>query len=180
MSLLKITTTPIEYEIKVERAKLQQKQRDYQEIKQAQAELARKQQLKSDPNIVKKAEEGSRNTADYQSLARSRANSVAKATTASRIPNNQLGSMNNTSVNIVLSADKANKIDFISEMDSESIDSSFFVNSAKKMSGMISGVPNEWTVSKKEMEYVPGRFQMDIIQYPKVTIEYIGGTKSAE
>jgi len=37
MSLLKITTTPIEYEIKIERAKLRAKEQDVADIKRAQA-----------------------------------------------------------------------------------------------------------------------------------------------
>lgn len=32
----------------------------------------------------------------------------------------------------------------------------------------------DWQVQKNVMEYVPGKYQMDILQYPKVEIEYLG------
>lgn len=32
----------------------------------------------------------------------------------------------------------------------------------------------DWQVAKNIMEYVPGKFQMDILQYPKIEIEYLG------
>jgi len=32
----------------------------------------------------------------------------------------------------------------------------------------------DWRVQKNIMEYVPGKYQMDILQYPKVEIEYLG------
>ena len=35
--------------------------------------------------------------------------------------------------------------------------------------------PNEWAMSKNELEFVPGRFKMEITQFPEVNIEYTGG-----
>lgn len=32
----------------------------------------------------------------------------------------------------------------------------------------------DWQVQKNVMEYVPGKYQMDILQYPKIEIEYLG------
>lgn len=32
----------------------------------------------------------------------------------------------------------------------------------------------DWQVQKNVMEYVPGKYQMDILQYPKIKIEYLG------
>jgi hypothetical protein len=32
----------------------------------------------------------------------------------------------------------------------------------------------DWQTMKNSMEYVPGKYQMDILQYPKVQIEYLG------
>lgn len=32
----------------------------------------------------------------------------------------------------------------------------------------------DWQVQKNIMEYVPGKYQMDILQYPKIEIEYLG------
>lgn len=33
----------------------------------------------------------------------------------------------------------------------------------------------DWKVQRNVMDYVPGKFEMSILQYPKVTIEYLGG-----
>ena len=32
----------------------------------------------------------------------------------------------------------------------------------------------DWQTMKNTMEYVPGKYQMDILQYPKITVEYLG------
>jgi hypothetical protein len=57
-------------------------------------------------------------------------------------------------------------------------DSSDFVTKFDLSSLMQSSVNadwnTEWNSSRREMEFVPGRFQMEITQYPKVTIEYLG------
>lgn len=36
-------------------------------------------------------------------------------------------------------------------------------------------VHSEWQAAKFTMEYVPSKYKMNIIQYPKVNIEYVGG-----
>lgn len=40
---------------------------------------------------------------------------------------------------------------------------------------MPANVNLSWDIAKNTMEYVPGKFSMEILQYPKVQIEYIGG-----
>ena len=35
-------------------------------------------------------------------------------------------------------------------------------------------IRNEWEDAKLDMEYVPSKFQISVLQYPKVTIEYLG------
>lgn len=32
----------------------------------------------------------------------------------------------------------------------------------------------DWQIMKNLMDYVPGKFQMEILEYPKVSIEYLG------
>ena len=32
----------------------------------------------------------------------------------------------------------------------------------------------EYASAEEVMEYVPGKYQMDILQYPKITVEYLG------
>lgn len=36
-------------------------------------------------------------------------------------------------------------------------------------------VQTEWQSAKFTMEYVPSKYKLDIVQYPKVNIEYVGG-----
>ena len=174
MSLLKITTTPIEYEIKIERAKLQSKEQDFAEIKRQQAEIARKERLaeyRSDPATVKQAEQGARSTADYQNVARQRtAGKVKNTPTAGLSEKSSVGSLTSAVSESISGA--TGRIDFVSQDSMASFDASQFVNQAD-VSGIIKN-DEQWTISKRELEYVPGRFQMDIIQYPKVTIEYLG------
>lgn len=35
-------------------------------------------------------------------------------------------------------------------------------------------VRTDWQIMRNTMDYVPGKFEMNILQYPKVTIEYLG------
>lgn len=36
-------------------------------------------------------------------------------------------------------------------------------------------VQTEWQSAKFSMEYVPAKYKLDIVKYPKVSIEYVGG-----
>ena len=181
MSLLKITTTPIEYEIKIERAKLQAKEKDVAEIKREQAAQIRRQQMaqqtaqyKTDPSIVREAQRAAQSNASYNDLARSRVmSSGVRSTTSAEITkasgqaitsDDQLAA-NQVSFGKVLSS----VLSFSSDRNGEDFVSKFDVSKYVDNS-----TPNAWNASKREMEFVPGRFQMEITQYPKVTIEYLG------
>ena len=180
MSLLKITTTPIEYEIKIERAKLRAKEQDVAEIKRAQAAQIRKQQsaeYKTDPSIVKEAEMAARSSTHYQSLARARLNSTGvRSTTSAEITkfsgqsitsDDQLQANTNSFDNVftsVLHFADYDSTDFVTKFDLSSL-----INTQAR-----SEWDQTWNTSRREMEFVPGRFQMEITQYPKVTIEYLG------
>ena len=180
MSLLKITTTPIEYEIKIERAKLRAKEQDVAEIKKAQAAQIRKQQsaeYKTDPSIVKEAQKGAQSSENYKSLARARVNSTGvRSTTSAEITkfsgqsitsDDQLQANSNGFDNVFTSVLRF--ADYDSSDFVEKFDMSSFINNPENNSWNSS-----WNSSKREMEFVPGRFQMEITQYPKVTIEYLG------
>lgn len=187
MSLLKITTTPIEYEIKIERARLREKEQDFQEIKREQAAQIRKQQMaeyKVDPSVVKKAEKGEQNTAEYQNVARMRSAAVPKSTNAAQL--SQISGQNPASdiaaSDISLASDYSyplGRIDFSSDESFSPVNFADYVSSVD-IKGLIADGNNEWTVSKKEMEFVPGRFHMEITQFPKVTIEYLGNKENVK
>lgn len=34
---------------------------------------------------------------------------------------------------------------------------------------------NEWNIEKSKMEFVPGKYHMEITQFPEVKVEYVGG-----
>ena len=184
MSLLKITTTPIEYEIKTERARLRVKEKDYDEIKLQQAEIARKQRLaqqyNSNPDTVKQVEQSVKNTTDYQSVARQRTAGRVKSTSAAAFSEGSSVRSLTSEITEGLSASTEN-IDFVSSFSFENgnrFDDAQYAQDAQyvekvNVSGKLKS-ENQWTVSKKKLEYVPGRFHMEIIQYPRVDIEYLG------
>ena len=185
MSLLKITTTPIEYEIKIERAKLRAKEQDVAEIKRAQAAQIRKQQsadYKTDPSIVKEAQKAAQSSESYKSLARARVNSSGvRSTTSAEIT--KFSGQNITSDDQLLANSQSFDNVFTQVLHFADYDSSDFVEEFDLSSIIGNSVNNpinsEWSSSKKEMEFVPGRFQMEITQYPKVTIEYLGNQEGA-
>ena len=180
MSLLKITTTPIEYEIKIEHAKLQAKEQDFTEIKCQQAEAARrKTQLavhKTDSDNARQVEQGTKSTDAYMNVARQRTAGKVKSTAAAAFSDKL--SVDSSIAEIEKNFSGYNEsFDFISASAGNSsmfdaFDSSQFVSSVK-IEGMLKN-ENQWTISKNKLEFVPGRFHMEIIQYPKVTIEYLG------
>ena len=181
MSLLKITTTPIEYEIKIERARLQQKERDVAEIKREQAAQIRHQQTadyRSDPQIVKEAKRAAQSSENYQSLARTRVLSGGvRSTTSAEIT--KLSGQSINSDNQLEANRFSGDIDFTSTLSFAEYENSENFVEKYDMSSMIDmSKSSAWNVSKKEMEYVPGRFQMEITQYPKVTIEYLGNQEN--
>lgn len=183
MSLLKITTTPIEYEIKIERAKLQQKERDVAEIKREQAAQLRRQQTadyKADPHIVNEAQKAAQSSENYQSLARTRVVSGGvRSTTSAEITKRSGQSINSDNQIEANRMSSSMDIDFTSTLSFGEYENSENYVEKFDMSSMIDmSQSSSWNVSKKEMEYVPGRFQMEITQYPKVTIEYLGNQET--
>ena len=186
MSLLKITTTPIEYEIKIERAKLRAKEQDVAEIKRAQAAQIRKQQTadyKTDPSIVKEAQKGAETSENFRSLARARVNQTGvRSTTSAEIT--KFSGQSITSDDQLLANTHSFDNVFTSVLHFADFDSSDFVTKFD-MSSLINSPDNNdwnssWNSSRREMEFVPGRFQMEITQYPKVTIEYLGNQEGVE
>lgn len=186
MSLLKITTTPIEYEIKIERARLREKEQDFQEIKREQAAQIRKQQLseyRTDPSAVKRTEKSMQETNQYQNVAKQRTAGAVKTTNAAQLSQmsgqNPAASISYEASYISDYSYTYDKIDFASQDGFSSFDNSEYISSVD-ISGKLPKKDSEWTVSKKEMEFVPGRFHMEITQFPKVTIEYLGNQKKEE
>lgn len=187
MGLLKITTIPIEYEIKIERAKLRVKENEVNESAERIRQLTLQKhnadnRLIANPRAVNRAEKAS---SDFQSVARQRSAGIPKATPVSAAIPQAAGSLaeseiaaavknftpiSNSQLQVAM-ADLNYRSDAeYSSFDTASTDS-FYVESYDLKSEM----ENQWTVSKHEMEFVPGRFKMEIKQFPDVKIEYTGG-----
>lgn len=187
MGLLKITTIPIEYEIKIERAKLRVKENEVNESAERIRQLTLQKQssdrrLAANPRAVNRAERAS---SEFQAVARQRSAGIPKATPVNAAMPQAAGSLaeseiaaaiNNftpmsTSQIQVAMADLNYRSDAeYSSFDENSTDD-FYVESYD----LKSELQNQWHLSKQEMEFVPGRFKMEIKQFPEVKIEYTGG-----
>ena len=177
MALLKITTTPIEYEIKIERAKLKVKENQL-DIKERNAVMSQRMNIKTfSSNSAQHSEVNlDSSAAAFQSIAHHRAARQIKATAMNNnvIQNVDPSAVNNneiTSTDINLSEMSAvkseqNLVDVDDEYDGDVITTSFNLDSSR---------PDEWNCTKSEMEFVPGRFKMEITQFPEVNVEYTGG-----
>ena len=183
MSLLKITTTPIEYEIKIERAKLQAKEnnpqdlQDYQDAVRSQARNRARVSRPVAAQNTQKINEGAKSTTDFQNAARMRTAGKAVATTAANLVSNNISTAaENAKQTAGIETTEQKQMDFSSGLTNNVdfvLDDDMFVESFDT-SNLTANSTQEWTVAKNDMEFVPGRFQMDIVQLPKVSIEYMG------
>ncbi len=181
MQLLKITSTPIEYEIKIEKASLQMPVDQPQRVTQttpAQLSVDTTPTTHRIDSSEFRRNVNMRSNIDYASenarIARENADEVVNEYINMGKSLSQI--QNGTKVsdyyrNKVLS--EASNIPTIIEKHAGSPEISWSIGDAKTNFSKPS-VKNEWQVSKNRMEYIPGRFHMDIIQMPKVSVEYVG------
>jgi len=179
MGLIKITTTPIEYEIKIEKAKLKVKEQDYMESDEKVKQLTRQKQMAdnkliANPRAVNQAAKASD---EYQNLARQRSASVMKATAVNNaaVPQAAAAVAEQQNIAAVEYVSQTENISVQNDyeyfnLDNSSADSMYTTSFSLNLSSS-----KEWNVAKNEMEYVPGRFKMEITQFPEVKIEYTGG-----
>lgn len=178
MGLLKITTTPIEYEIKIEKAQLKVKEQEMNKSSARIKQLTQQKQI-SDTRIeasskeLNKAENASEN---FQALARQRMAKV-KSTPVNAVMPQKMNTVN-TGQAVGSAMDSTQQMQYV-QLDSDfefqtmafSSPDSFY----RESFNIASSKPSEWVVSKNELEFVPGRFKMEITQFPEVNIEYTGG-----
>lgn len=180
MALLKITTTPIEYEMKIERAKFVEKKNELGDGEKTYNHKKSAVQPRTSQQ-VKAVAEAERSTADFQNLARKslRGRMVATPVNAS-IPQS-LESLGNVEKMLI-----SPQISTISQAYSDySVTENFETQIVSDYNyedylGAVSFTPQVkdyeiWEMTRKELEFVPGRFHMEITQYPEVSIEYKGG-----
>lgn len=176
MGLLKITTTPIEYEIKIEKAKLKLKEHEMNESSARIRKLTQQKQISdrrvaANPQAINDAQRASEN---FQSVARQRVK--VKSTPVNAVMPQNMNTVNTGQHVAAANASQQIKnvnVDSDYEFQTMAFGSpdSFY----RESFSIASTKPNEWAMSKNELEFVPGRFKMEITQFPEVNIEYTGG-----
>lgn len=181
MQLLKITTTPIEYQIQTNSASLVVSDSTPLTMKTDIAPL--KMQIRTDNIEVRLDTSKARNSLGYRTSSELVQEASQKGLKAAQDATAQYVAIGNQMAQIQTKQDipaifaqrfyqqpttttvflpiqgpeitwKPNKIDIMFEPGK---------------------VNTEWQEAKYNMEYVPSKYQMSILQYPKVTIEYVGG-----
>lgn len=187
MALLKITTKPIEYEIKIERAKLvaagtEGISPENIRVKQSPRRLQRTAEQ------IRTVEQAERNASNFQELARRNAGGQIRATA---INATNLGNVNTFggvpevltgTAATVSNAEESQLYREYSEHEMLSPDAEYIAEYGEYQSNVEietfmrdSSKYEVWNTTKNQLEFIPGRFQMEITQYPEVIIEYTGG-----
>lgn len=180
MQLIKITNIPIEYQIQVERARLEVQKADNPEMsihkRPSKLEInTRDVQIRMDTKEMRSSI-GLESASTKIRKAAQRGMQAAQSATA------QFASEGNTlahsEAGVGVREIAANRL--FSQPETATV----FLPSAGPV---ISWQPNsikmqydpgdletDWRIRQNTMDYVPGKFRMSILQYPKVQIEYLG------
>lgn len=179
MQLLKITTTPIEYKLEIEHAKLEKTsptENAQLNIKTQNAQMrvdspqmrANLNRRNNDEFVRKTANDGIQNamqkTNEYAQMGK-QLSQISNKTSVSDIYRNKM--LNEATSNASQTVQYVQLGNPDITWTPPKIDLSY-----------IKGYDSTpYQTAKSNMEYVPGRFHMDIIQLPKVSIEYTGGVR---
>lgn len=180
MQLIKITSIPIEYKISVERPRLEVKAADtpQMEVTRTQPEF----QIRTQPAQVRLDTTEMRASLGLKSAPRLIADAAQKGLQDAGKAAAGYAKMGNQMAQIQSGMDVA---DIVSQkLLAQPTTQTVFLPSSGPA---ISWQPNsinvnykagdtsiDWQVMKNTMDYVPGKFKMDILQYPKIQIEYLG------
>lgn len=181
MQMIKITSTPMEYKIEIERPRFQLKQSDNPEQR-----MHRKSaELNIDTSDIKvrldttemRSSIGLKSAATILAEGAQRGlNSALEATAKYAQFGNQMAQINKgVTVSSIISQ----------QMLRQPVTQTVFLPTVgPEISWNPAGIDItynsgslefDWEIEKNIMEYIPGKYTMNIIQYPKVTIEYLGG-----
>lgn len=180
MQLLKITTTPIEYELQIDNASLKvtQNKRAQMNMKKSPSELKiRTDNIEVRINTRKARESlGFKSASDLIYDARDKGIEAAKNATAqyAEIGNQMAQIQTGQNISTILAQQlykQPNTTTVFLPLEGAdiswkpaSIDTDF----------KPATINSQWQDAKFNMEYVPSKYHMSILQYPKVTIEYLG------
>ncbi len=180
MQLLKITRIPIEYQIEIERPRL--------EMRQAQPAPARLQSSPARLNVdtqniqVRLDTTAMRNSLGMKSVsvlireaAQQGLNASMEATAEYARFGNQMAQIQD---GVTISDIVAQKMLQIPDtwtvfLPSTGPEISWRLNDID-IQYQAGNLETDWEIERNVMDYIPGKFRMNILQYPKVRIEYVG------
>jgi len=180
MQLIKIENIPIQYRFQIERARLELKQADNPSMRQSRT-AARLNLQKKDIQVRLDTTE-MRNSLNLKSTAKMLSDEAAKGSQAVQKAVSDFGSFgqqvsqiqNGVTIPQLISQKLFEQPDTITTFlpsvgpeiswDPATVDTDYIAASTE----------TDWEINQNVLDYVPGKFQMIIEQYPQVKIEYLG------
>ena len=180
MQLINITSTPIEYKINIEPGRLEMKQADNarQKMTSFPSELSiqsRNIEVRLDSTRMR-ASLNLRNPGEFARYYGSQGMQTAYENIGDRVQfGNQISQIQDgVSISQVVQQKMLEQpTTYTTFIPSAGIDISWQPQQLN-LDYQPTQLEFDWQTMKNSMEYVPGKYQMDILQYPKVQIEYLG------
>ena len=180
MQLINITSTPIDYKINIEPARLEMKQADNarQKMTLDPSQLSiqsRNIEVRLDSTRMR-ASLNLRNPGEFARYYGSQGMQTAYENIGDRVQfGNQISQIQDgISISQVVQQKMLEQpTTYTNFIPSASIDISWQPQELQ-LDYQPTTLEFDWQTMKNSMEYVPGKYQMDILQYPKVQIEYLG------
>ena len=180
MQLINITSTPIEYKINIEPGRLEMKQADNarQKMTSFPSELSiqsRNVEVRLDSTRMR-ASLNLRNPGEFARYYGSQGMQTAYENIGDRVQfGNQISQIQDgVSISQVVQQKMLEQpMTYTTFIPSAGIDISWQPQQLN-LDYQPTQLEFDWQTMKNSMEYVPGKYQMDILQYPKVQIEYLG------
>ena len=180
MQLINITSTPIEYKINIEPGRLEMKQADNarQKMTSFPSELSiqsRNIEVRLDSTRMR-ASLNLRNPGEFARYYGSQGMQTAYENIGDRVQfGNQISQIQDgVSISQVVQQKMLEQpTTYTTFIPSAGIDISWQPQQLN-LDYQPTQLEFDWQTMKNSMEYVPGTYQMDILQYPKVQIEYLG------
>lgn len=180
MQLINITSTPIDYKISIEPARLEMKQADNarQKMTLDPSELkmeSRRTEVRLDSTRMR-ASLNLRKPTDFAQYFGSRGMQNAYENIGERVQfGNQIAQIQDgvTVSQLVQQKMMQQPTTYTTFIPSAGIDTSW-QPAELNLDYQPTKLEFDWQTMKNSMEYVPGKYQMEILQYPKIEIEYLG------
>ena len=180
MQLINITSTPIDYKINIEPARLEMKQADNashrMNVDPSRLSIrSRNIQVRLDFTEMQ-ASLNLRNPGDFARYYGSKGNQTAYENIGERVQfGNQIAQIQDgVSISQVVQQKALQQpTTYTTFIPSAGVDMSW-QPAELNLDYQPTEMNFDWQVQKNVLEYVPGKYQMDILQYPKIEIEYLG------